>query len=277
MRPRKHEDTKNGLARSRFVLSWFRGGLLAVLCSSCGAPLMKLPAGPGAPAVDAADALAQATAVCHGIRTLTAEVAASGKVGGQRFRARLSVGVAAPASARIEAVAPFGAPIFILAANDDDTTLLLPRDARVLQHGRSADVLDAVAGIPLSAVDVRVALTGCVSEVVRPEGRALGADWRVIEDGTGDALYLHRAGGTQPWQLVAAVRPPGRVEYRDHLNGLPRTIRITGASFDLTLALSQVDTNVPLGAEVFRVEVPRSAQPITLDELRHARPGIREN
>ena len=40
---------------------------------------MKLPAGPGAPAPDAADALKQATASCVGIRTLTAEVAASGK------------------------------------------------------------------------------------------------------------------------------------------------------------------------------------------------------
>lgn len=284
MRPRKHEDTKNGLARSRFVLSWCRGALLAVLCSSCGAPLMKLPAGPGAPAADAVQALAQATAVCQGIRTLTAEVAASGKAGGQRFRARLSVGVATPASARIEAVAPFGAPFFILAAHDDDTTLLLPREDRVLRHGRSAEVLDAAVGVPLSAADLRIALTGCAPNVRQPAGRALGADWRVIADG-GDELYLHRGGSAQPWQLVAAIRAAGRLEYRDHLNGLPRTIRMTstpgargeGASFDVTLALTQVDTNVTLGAEVFRVDVPASAQPITLDELRHARPGVREN
>jgi hypothetical protein len=64
--------------------------------------------------------------------------------------------------------------------------------------------------------------------------------------------------------------------------GLPRTLRITSAAgaaspFDLTLALSQVDTNVVLGPEVFRVDVPRTAQPITLDELKHARPGVREN
>ena len=144
----------------------------AVRAASCGAPLMKLPAGPGAPAADAADALPQATAACRGIRTLTAEVAASGKVGGQRFRARLSVGVAAPASARLEAVAPFGPPIFILAANDDDATLLLPRDERVLEHGRSAEVLDAVAGVPLGAADLRAVLTGCAPAAARPEGRA---------------------------------------------------------------------------------------------------------
>ena len=286
MRPRKHENTKNGLARFRFVLSCFRGFLIAAVCSSCAAPLMKLPSGPGAPAADAADALQQATAVCSGIRTLTAEVAASGKVGGQRFRARLSVGVAAPASARLEAVAPFGAPFFILAASNDEATLLLPRDDRVLQHGRSADVLDAVAGVPLSAGDLHAVLTGCgPTTIATPEGRELGADWRLITDGGGDALYLHRAGGGEPWQLAAVVGRAWRVEYRDPLNGLPRTMRITSvagrsgpaASFDLTLALSQVETNVALGADVFRVDIPRTAQPITLDELRHARPGVREN
>ena len=245
---------------------------------------MKLPSGPGAPAADAADALAQATAACSGIRTLTAELAASGKVGGQRFRARLVAGVAAPASARLEAVAPFGPPIFILAADNDRATLLLPRDDRVLRQGSSAEVLDAVAGVPLSAADLRVVLTGCAPEIVGSEGRALGADWRLITADAGDALYLHRAGATEPWQLVAAMRRRWRVEYRDHLNGLPRSLRILSAdreagagAFDLTLVLSQVETNVPLGPEAFRIEVPRTAQTITLDELRHARPGVREN
>jgi hypothetical protein len=254
--------------------------------TACGAPLMKLPAGPGAPAPDAADALAQASAVCRGIRTLSAEVAASGKVSGQRFRAKLLIGVAAPASARIEAVAPFGAPIFILAAADDDTTLLLPRDERVLQHGRAAEVLGAVAGVPLSAGDLHAVLTGCAPTMPLPQqGRELGADWRMIADTTGDALYLHRAAAGQPWQLAAVIRRAWRAEYRTPQNGLPQTIRITsldgaaapGAAFDLTLALSQVETNVALGAEVFRVDVPRTAQPITLDELRRARPGVREN
>jgi hypothetical protein len=263
-----------------------RAVLVVALCgASCGAPLMKLPAGPGAPAPDAVEALTDATAACRGIRTLTAEVAASGKVDGQRFRVRLTTGVAAPGSARVVAVAPFGPPIFILVAdNDDATTLLLPRDDRVLRQGRSAEVLDAVAGVPMSAADLRLVLTGCASQILRPDGVALGADWRMIDEGGGAALYLHRAGSAQPWQLVAVVRPPWRVEYRDHLNGLPRSMRITSVraeqgagSFDLTLALSQVETNIALGAEVFKVDVPRTAQPITLEELRHARPGVREN
>ena len=247
---------------------------------------MKLPAGPGAPAPDAAEALKQATAGCRGIRTLTAEVAASGKVEAQRFRARLSVGVAAPASARLEAVAPFGAPLFILAARDDDTTLLLPRDERVLRHGRSAEVLAAVAGVPVSASDLHAMFTGCAPEIAQPDGRALGDDWRRITGTAGEAFYLHRGGAGQPWQLVVAIRRRWRVEYRDLVNGLPRAMRITdaggddsppGALFDLTLAMSQVETNVTLGPEVFTIDVPRTAQPITLDELRNARPGVRQN
>jgi hypothetical protein len=227
---------------------------------------MKVPSGPGAPAPDAADALRQATAVCSGIRTLTAEVAASGKVTGRRF--------------------PFGSPIFILAANNDDTTALLPRDDRVLQHGRSADVLDAVAGVPVGASDLHAVLTGCAPAVSQPEGRALGTDWRRLTDTSGGVLYLRRTGATQPWQLVTVIGSRWRAEFRDHLNGLPRSMRITdagrsgvasGALFDLTLTLSQVETNVPLGAEVFRVDVPPTARPITLDELRRARPGVREN
>ena len=259
--------------------------------TSCGAPLMKLPPGPGAPAPDAADALAQATEACRGIRTLTAEVAATGKAAGSRFRGRLSVGVAAPSSARIEAVAPFGPPVFIFAATDDDATLLLPRDERVLEHGRPDQVLNAVAGVPLNAADLHQTLTGCGPALATPQGHQRGSDWRVVTEAAGaDEVYLHREGASQPWRLVAAILrrptvPPWRAEYRDHQDGVPRVIRVSslqsdaagGAGFDLTLRLTQVETNVPLDGAVFRVQVPPSAESMTLEELRRARPGVREN
>jgi hypothetical protein len=265
--------------------------VLVMGATSCGAKLMKLPPGPGAPAPDAAAALAQATEACRGIRTLTAEVAASGKAAGSRFRGRLSVGVAAPSSARIEAVAPFGPPIFIFAATGDDAALLLPRDERVLEHGRPDAVLNAVAGVPLNAADLHVTLTGCGPPLSSPQGQVRGSDWRVVtEDAGGDELYLHRDGGSQPWRIVAVVHrrpavPAWRAEYRDHQNGVPRLIRVAsveraaeaGAGFDLTLRLTQVETNVPLEADVFRVQIPPSAESITLEELRRARPGVREN
>jgi hypothetical protein len=253
---------------------------------------MKLPAMPPAAAPAAADAASvidEATRDCRTIRTLTAEVAASGKVGGQRVRVKLSLGVSRPASARIEAVAPFGPPIFIFVADGADATLLLPRDDRVLEHGEPDHVLDAAAGVPLTAAELRTTLTGCLAEADRGALVAAGDDWRVWRGGA-DEAYLHRDPSARAWRAVASIHKGAagggwRAEYRDHLNGLPRTIRLasldagggTGAAFDLTLALSQVETNVTLEADAFRIQVPRTAQPISLEELRHARPGAREN
>ena len=88
----------------------------------------------------------QATTRCIEVNTLTAEIAASGSVGGRRVRARLSAGITRPAAqgaamppgARLEAVAPFGPPLFIFVATGNDATLLLPRDNQVLEHGPAA-------------------------------------------------------------------------------------------------------------------------------------------
>jgi len=111
-------------------------------------------------------------------------------------------------------------------------------------------------------------------------------------------VYLRRADGSPPWQIAAVMQVRSaeagaqargsvawRAEYRERLNGVPRSIRLISVdgdgratdAFDLTLALSQVETNVPLGADVFRLDIPRNAQPITIEELRRARPGVREN
>jgi outer membrane lipoprotein-sorting protein len=260
------------------VVSCFRSLLLAVAvcCGACAAPLVKLPSGPGAPAPDAADALNDATTACRAISTLSAEVGVSGSVGGRRLRGRLLVGVAPPASARIEALAPAGQPIFIFVATGDDATLLLPRDNRVLPKGSPAAVLEAVAGPPLDAAQLRETLTGCASPTSGVQGRQLGGDWRVVPSGAAD-VYLHRVAGR--WQLVAAVHRGGsgewRAEYGEFESGSPRAVRLASADgkrFDLRLKLSQVETNARLGPEVFRVQIPRDADPITLDELRRSGP-----
>lgn len=249
---------------------------------------MKLPSGPGLPAGDAADAIAGATAACRAVSTLTAEIGVSGSVGGQRLRGRLLAGLAPPSSARLEAVAPAGPPIFIFVASGTDATLLLPRDDRMLEHGPPAALLEAVAGVPLDGADLKAALTGCAQAPDHARGRALGPDWRMVPDGPTD-LYLRRDRQASTWRLVTTVHhapagsaPAGgwRAEYRNFQNGLPQSVHLVSVEarrFDLTLALSQVDTNVPLDGDVFRVQIPRSARPITLDELRHARPGVREN
>ena len=259
--------------------------LAALGAASCGAPLMKLPRlapGAGEPAPDAADALAQATAACRAVRTLTAEVAVRGSANGRRVRGRLSAGVSAPASARLEAVAPFGAPLFIFVASGGDATLLLPRDNRVFEHGHPDTVLEAAAGVPLSAEDLHQILTGCApGAAVRSAGQH-GKDWRVVTTVEGDELYVRRVSGA--WRLVAVVRHATgeyawRAEYREPRHGLPQSVHVVsveagriGAAFDLQLELSQVYTNVALPPEAFTVRIPPGATHMTLDELRRSGP-----
>lgn len=271
------------------MLSRFQALLVLASCLggfACAPKLMKLPAAGGPPAADARDALADATASCRGVTTLSAEVAVSGSVAGHAVRGRLLVGVAVPASARIEAVAPFGQPVFIFVARGRDATLFLPRDRRVLEHGAPGQVLEAVTGVALDAEELRRVLAGCPSAPDAESGRAPADDWRVIADGP-DELFLHRVAPSSSWQLVATVHRSGgsdrggwRAEYRDFQNGLPRGIRLISLEpkrFDLRLALSQVDVNAAMGDEVFRVDVPRGADPITIDELREAGPFARQS
>jgi outer membrane lipoprotein-sorting protein len=253
-----------------------RIGLLALAMAAshaCAPALAKLPGGAGTPA-DSAEALREALAGCDGLRSVSAEVAVAGSVGGQRLRGRLLLGLAEPDAARIEAVAPFGPPLFIFVARNRDATLLLPREDRVLAHGRPADVLDAIAGLPLDAPDLRRALTACPAPPGRGSGRAFGDDWRVVGEPEA-AVYLHRDGRTAPWRIAAVRYGAGesawRADYQAFDGGLPHGVRLTSAQagrFDLRLTLSQVERNPDLGDAAFRVEVPASAQPITIDELR---------
>lgn len=267
---------------------------VACLAAACSPPLMRLPGGAATPAApaEAAAALAQITAACASIRTLTGELAVTGSAAGRRLRGRLLAGVAVPASVRLEAVAPFGQPLFFFVATGGEATLLLPRDERVLEHGRPDAVLEAVAGVPLGAEDLTTTLTGCAPAPTSasPEAgaRQFGETWLVFGgpgSAAGDELYLRRDSRTSPWQLVAVSRAAAsnrrwRAEYTDRQSEVPRSIRVTsideggntGRAFDLRLALSQVEINTTLGDEVFEVQIPPTALPITIDELRAAGP-----
>ena len=250
--------------------------LLALAATSCGAPLLKLPVGPGTPAPDAAGLLDAATTTCRRVSTITAEIAVSGSVHDSRVRGRLLAGLAAPASLYMEAPAPFGAPLFVLGARDDAATLVLPRDKRVLAHGRPDEVIEAIAGVPLGPSDLRTTLTGCPGpgSTDVSDARALGADWRLI--GHAPAQYLRRDG--RAWRLASVVHPGPdgwRVDYTNFLNDLPRTIHLvstTKGRFDLRMHLSQVDVNVTLEPSTFDVKVPADVRPMTIDELRSGEP-----
>jgi len=274
----------------RFVLA------TALAASSCGAPLLKLPTGPGSPATDAAAVIAEAMSACRAVTAITLEMGVHGSAGGRRLRGRLTAGLAQPASARLEAVAPFGQPVFVFVASGNDASLLLPRDRRVLEHGRPADVFEAVSGVPLDAAQLRLLVTGCAMAPDASDTVSFGDSWRVAPDGA-DNVYFRRdpstlrhaqdraegnrgatGAGQARWRVAATTRrgeTGWRAEYSMFENNLPHVVRIVSeppGRFDLQLDLSQVELNVTLGPEAFRLPPSGTAGPITLDELRRSGP-----
>jgi hypothetical protein len=251
--------------------------LVAALAGACAPHRVALPSGNGEPFPAYEQAWDDATRGCRDVRSLSAELAVSGRVGGEKLRGRLIAGFAAPGRIRLEATAPFGPPVFILASGGPTATLLLPRDHQVLTGESVSAILDALVGIDLGPDALLAILAGCIAASPQATaGRSYASGWVRIDLADGTTAYLRRDG--QRWRIWAGVRPGLLVEYEPAGDGGPSSVRLQvvasdGSSrSDVRLGLSQVEVGVPLGPEVFTVKVPADAVPITLADLRRAGP-----
>jgi hypothetical protein len=244
---------------------------------ACAPRRLQLPSGEGEVFSGYQFAFDEASRGCRDVRSLSAELAISGRAGGEKLRGRVLAGIAVPGRLRLEAVAPFGPPVFILAASGTSATLLLPRDNRVLTGEPASAILGALIGLELGPDDLLAILTGCV--VASPKasaGRGHPGGWARIDLTGGAAAYLSQEG--QRWRIRAGVRPGLAIEYEPAVGGSFSRVRLQVSAGDGTpgsdvrLSLSQVDINPQLGPEVFTVKVPRDATSITLADVRSAGP-----
>ena len=250
--------------------------VVAATSAGCAKARLQLPTGDATPITDPSPVLGEVFGRCSGLRTLTLEMGLSGRAGGQRLRAKLLAGLETPSSIRLEAVAPFGPPGFILAASDSASVLLLPRDDRVLRDAAPEDILAALAGVRVAPGDLLEFLAGCPgSTPVSAGARQFGDDWIAIDLEGGGTAYLRRR---DRWRPAAIVRPDVRVVFEEWTAGGPGRVSLQSpdpdgpSAFDLSLRLSQVERNAALPAAAFTVDVPPEAEEITLDELRRAGP-----
>ena len=271
-------------AKRRCIACGWRGGALvlsAIALSACATRGPVRPAGTETPDPTAGEAFKQATRQCAGLKTMTGELRLSGRAGSEKIRGTLHAGLAAPASVRFEAVAPFGPPVFILAGRDNRATLLLPREDRVLADASVPEVLDRLTGLALAADDLRLILTGCLTETATPaEGRSWPGGWRAVTVGAGITAYLKDVNSTPT--VIAADHGAWRVDYADHQNLWPRSVRIrsaedpatagAGARIDITARLEQLEINTTIDERAFVVMIPSGASPITLEDLRSVAP-----
>lgn len=235
---------------------------------------MTLPSGEGTPFAGFAEPLAAATAPCRTVRSITAELGLSGRIGRMKLRGRGLVGAAAPDSIRLEALAPFGPPVFVLTATRGRATLLLPRDDRVLRDAAADQVVEALTGVRIDPGTLRAALAGCgIGIEGAVAARSYGDRWLAVETGSGQTVFLEHV--QDAWRVRGARTEMFSITYDELGPARPTrlTIRASGeAPAEIRLRLSQVEIDVPLGAEAFQVDVPADATPITLEELRDAGP-----
>ena len=246
------------------------------LASACAGRRLTLPTGPATPFPEFPSAYQQATAECRGVRSMVASLSLSGRTRGNRLAGRIDTGLAEPSRIRLELFPPmsFGRAAFVLVAKDENATLLLPRDNRVLRDAQPEEIVEALAGVPLGGAELRAVLSGCGLDAGTPaEGRRYENGW-VAAEADGTTVYLRELNGR--WRVAGASRGPVSVQYGsyDAASGRPETVNFrtieteTTPETNLTVKLSDVEINQPLGDEVFEVEVPTDAVPLTLEELK---------
>lgn len=241
---------------------------LSLVVAGCASRGVPLPRDPGAPLPDAASIHRAVSRQCAGLRTLTAEIGLSGRAAGQRLRGRLVAGFGELAAMRIEATAPFGVPVFIIVSAADRSTLLLPRDAAVLDGEPPGAVLEALTGVALAPADLRALLTGCVSLAPLTGGTTHAGGWVTLRFADGSTMLLRRQKGS--WAVRAGGRAGWRVEYPVWRGAFPSALRLESGDADLRLDLRQVEANVPIDAAAFTVVVPAGAERVSLADLRRA-------
>ena len=205
--------------------------------------------------------------------------ACPGGPAGQRIRVRLIAGLAAPDGDPARGRGADRPARVHPGVRRRATTLLLPRDDRVLTgqppcgdpRGARRRPRDASRAAPPAggmpgrrrrrhATRARSATSGCCAGTADREHRLLPPPERPL------APCAPCGDRRSTWSLA-----PGRARSRRTCVSAAPT-RARAPTFDLTLRLSQVEVNAEVPAEAFTVRVPAKAAPITLDELRQSGP-----
>jgi hypothetical protein len=255
------------------------GAAAVLLAAAACAPKVNLalPTGAGTPLADLAAAEQAARGACTTHPAITADLRLSGRIDGDRVRGTLQVGVTHDAM-RLEGVAPFGAPVFVLAAQSGRATLLLPRESAVARGDSAAALLDAVVGVALTPADLLAVVSGCgLADRSIRGGATFGDAWTRIDLEGGDRrLWIRRMGTAGAPAVVAAEDDRWRVEYTRRDAGWPTAIRLVQRAAgpvrtDAVFAVDAPEAMEALPDGALDVEIPKGAREVALADLRKSR------
>jgi hypothetical protein len=247
-------------------------GLIAAAVACAPAPRITFPTGAPTPSPEAVATWQAATAACRAAATYSAEIVINGRLAGEKLRSvRLHSGFTRDGRIRLEAVAPIGGPVFVLAGRAEKATLTLPREHRVLL-APVADIVNALIGLQFAPADWIDVLSGCVgvADPARASGGHAGADI-VVSHGANSRTLLRKVGAD--WRVIAGERAEALIEYRSYLGTWPSLARITSTPsaavpLSINLEITQIFANSVLSDKTFTLDVPPGFAPMTLAELR---------
>ena len=243
--------------------------LLALATSACAARMFVPPAGPGAPAPDAATAWDEATKTCRDVTTFAPTLRLSGRVAGARIPGLTVLGaVTAAGGLRLQATAA-SRTIFELAGTNERATFYY-REENKVANARADELIEALTGLRLGADALLPILTGCVTRSNTVSRGERYGDQLAITTDTG-RVFLHQKPG---WRAFFGDVQGLAVQYSWQDAPFPREVilnaqRDTPSEVALRLRMDEGPiVNSPLGPETFTLNVPSTAVPMTLDEVR---------
>lgn len=254
------------------------GAVALVIVTAACAPKVRvaLPTGAGTPLTDLAGAEQAARASCRAPKAVTADLRLSGRIDGERVRGTLQVGLT-PDTMRLEGLAPFGAPVFVLAARPAQAVLLLPRESAVVHGQSAAELLDAIVGVSLSPGDLLAIVSGCgLAEWEVTGGAAFGDTWTRLDLDGDRRLWLRRSAGGGPPAIVAAEDAHWRIEYTRAASGWPAVIRlvqrVSGAvRTDAAFAVDAPEAMDALPDGALDIDVPAGTRVVGVGDLKKRR------
>jgi hypothetical protein len=243
---------------------------LAMAGSACAARMFVPPTGPGVAAPDAATAWTAATDHCRSVTTFAPTLRLSGRVAGSRIPGLTVLGaVTASGGIRLQATAA-SRTIFELAGTNDRATFFWREDNRVA-IARAEELVDALVGLKLGADALLPILTGCVTRGAAVTSGVRYGDLLAVSTDNGRVFLRQEPAG---WRARYGDVGGLKVDYRWQASPWPRELVLgaqTGTPSEVRLTIRIDDgaiVNANLGPETFALNVPSTATPMTLDELR---------
>jgi len=238
--------------------------LATLLTAGCAGGRFVRPAGAAAPFPEGVALWEQLSQPCRDVSSAQTQLRVSGQIGRDRFPG-LTTGLAVDAGRLAIEARHSSRRIFSLAGDTTEAVLLDHMQGRVVR-GAAADIVEALVGVRLTPERLLAVLSGCVSP--RPLATAADRIGALARLTTADStIYLTQQGGQ--WRLRAAEFGDIVADYRRVDVGRPLEVELrSGLDIRLTVRVIEFVRNPQLPAGLFRLAVPDTFTPTSVETLR---------